>query len=135
MDIWGRNRVHVAIMPYVLQSTSASQQSSLGAGINSKINLRNALDTDTNVISQDGARDSLQSPAGQILSCEPWHGEVLLFGHFQVHISLSTCEQNISEMLHKNKMIPLERFQKHCSLSTGGSEKKRSVSSRSLVSS
>lgn len=51
----GRSRVHVAIRPYVLQSTSASQQSSLRAGINSEINLRNALDTDTNVISQDGA--------------------------------------------------------------------------------
>lgn len=68
----------------------------------------------------------------------PAMGKCCCSGHLQVHISPNTCKQSISEMFHKNKMIALKSFQVglyHYSLSTGGSEKQRSVSAESLVSS
>lgn len=86
------------------------------AGINSEINLRNALDTDTNVISKDGARDSLQSPAGQSLSCKPWHGEALLFwaspgAHLSQHLIAehlrnASQEQNDSSLELSGRSLP-----------------------------
>lgn len=75
---------------------------------------------DTNVISQDGSSDSLQSPTGERLSCEPCHGEVLLFWaspgahlsqHLQAeHLRNASQEQNDCSQELSGRSLPLLTF-------------------------